>query len=94
MLTVTNHTRYKRAARISEIMATTGLGNQVAEKFNKDNQRWSILTDTGVVMIMDSTKDTIITMYRANIKQATAIYRNGRDGQRMPQALYNLIINQ
>lgn len=87
-LQVSKHIRDDRLDRYVEIQMNTGLGEPVA-KF-KYEDKWQIITNTGVILITDSRMEFLITLYYVNIDKATAIFR--RNGQtRMPQVVYEAI---
>lgn len=87
-LQVSQHIKEDRLDRYVEIQMNTGLGEPVA-KF-KYEDKWQIITSTGVILITDSRMEFLITLYYVNMKKATAIFRH--NGQmKMPKVVYDAI---
>lgn len=87
-LQVSQHIKKDRLDRYVEIQMNTGLGEPIA-KF-KYEDKWQIITSTGVILITDSRMEFLITLYYVNMDKATAIFR--RNGQmKMPKVVYDAI---
>lgn len=87
-LQVSEHIKHDRLDRYVEIQMNTGIGEPIAQF--KYQGKWQIITNTGVILIVDNQMKFLITLYYVNIDKATAIYRH--NGQmKMPQALYETI---
>lgn len=87
----TYHLSDDRLDRVVFIATKIGYGNVIQEKVYLNTERgnyWRQITDTGVLIVRSEDKKTIITMWLANINQATEIY----NGRRLPQYLYNRIM--
>lgn len=87
-LQVSQHIRDDRLDRYVEIQMNTGLGEPVA-KF-KYEDKWQIITNTGVILITDSRMEFLITLYYVNMNKATAIFRHNGQMQ-MPKVVYEAI---
>lgn len=87
-LQVSQHIKEDRLDRYVEIQMNTGLGEPVA-KF-KYEDKWQIITSTGVILITDSRMEFLITLYYVNMKKATAIFRHNGQMQ-MPKVVYEAI---
>lgn len=87
-LQVSQHIKDDRLDRYVEIQMNTGIGEPVA-KF-KYEDKWQIITNTGVILITDSRMEFLITLYYVNMNKATAIFRHNGQMQ-MPKVVYEAI---
>ena len=83
--TPTKHASEDRLDRITLIAMTIGFGKVLRERMIDD--KWYQITDTGVEIVRNENKDTIITMWVANKNQVQKIY--GEDP--LPNRLLNTI---
>lgn len=72
MMNMTYHYEVQRAARREILEKEIGMG-QIIKKVYK-NQRWSCLTDTGIMLIMDDDGITIITAYCPRVAELKIFY--------------------
>ena len=87
----TFHLSEDRLDRVVFIATEIGYGNVIKEKLYHDETRgtfWRQLTDTGVLIVRTEDKNKVITLWLANINQATETY----NGARLPQYVYNRIL--
>lgn len=91
-MTMTNHAREDRADRLTYIALTIGFGNIVFER--KSGEFRECITDTGVLMIKNLTKEVLVTAYIIGIDKAVLLYKKefGNDAM-LPRSLYRTIIN-
>lgn len=87
-LQVSQHIKDDRLDRYVEIQMNTGIGEPVA-KFRYED-KWQIITNTGVILITDSHMEFLITLYYVNMNKATAIFRHNGQMQ-MPKVVYKAI---
>lgn len=87
-LQVSQHIKEDRLDRYVEIQMNTGIGEPVA-KFRYED-KWQIITNTGVILITDSRMEFLITLYYVNMNKATAIFRHNGQMQ-MPKVVYEAI---
>lgn len=87
-LQVSQHIKDDRLDRYVEIQMNTGIGEPVA-KFRYED-KWQIITNTGVILITDSRMEFLITLYYVNMNKATAIFRHNGQMQ-MPKVVYEAI---
>ena len=83
-LTFSQHAYIDRADRIAIIDRHVGWGQIVKETYH--NQTYHCLTDTGVLLVIDDRKETIITLYLID-RRALRIMYNGNP----PQYLINKV---
>ena len=70
--TMSNHLCNDREDRLTRIAMTIGFGEVVKETYHKDGT--SLLTDTGVMYIVDKPSRYIITVYVATVKEVVAMF--------------------
>lgn len=75
---MTYHARVQRAERIRKIIEEIGIGQIIKEKYIRHdiNQagKYICITDTGITIVKDETKSTIITMYVTTQAELVAVY--------------------
>ena len=75
---MTYHVAVQRADRVKHIVEEIGMGQIIKEKYTRFNLdqagRWVCLTDTGITIIKDEAKATIITMYVTTQKELVAVF--------------------
>ena len=84
-----NHLRNDRADRINFILNTVGFGKIVKMVSAARNNRpaWRCITNTGVIVVTDESKTTILTMWIASLKQLEKIYCD----EVIPETLYKRV---
>lgn len=87
---VSSHVMFHRADRYMNIKQFFGIGEPYLT-IHKDG-RTQILTNTGVMLIMNNEKTVLITCYVATKSQAVRIYRDVYGQQKMPQWLFNRVM--
>ena len=88
---MSHHAEVDREIRINIIKKTVGFGKPIAEAPNKaDPTSTVILTDTGVIVVLNKF-GIIITTWIADVRQASAIYRQYSNGQKMPRQLWAIV---
>lgn len=83
--TMSRHLKEDRVERLTTIATTIGFGEVIKE--TKHRTQTSLLTNTGVIYIVDKKEKYIITVYVATLEELVAIYK----GKRVPQKLYNQV---
>ena len=83
-LTFSFHAYNDRADRIATIDNHIGWGQIVKEKYYKN--AYHCLTDTGVILIVDDSRKTILTLYMADRRALQAFYAGNA-----PQYLVNKV---
>lgn len=72
------HVSVQRAERVKHIVEEIGMGQIIKEKYVRYNLdqagRWVCLTDTGITIIKDEQKATIITMYVTTQKELVSVF--------------------
>lgn len=89
-LNISTHMKNDRLDRYVEIQMNTGIGNPVVELRMWEQERWMIITDTGVAIITDKDQRDLITMYYLTMEKAKALLHN-ETRKIMPQIIYNAI---
>lgn len=82
METMSYHFRVERAERREAISAAVGYGTIIKEKYTRTSEqimknisgRYMCVTDTGIIIIKNETKDVIITAYVATMRELLSIY--------------------
>lgn len=87
---ISNHVKNDRIDRFMNIQQFFGIGEEYLTIYQ--DGKATVLTNTGIILIMSANKKVLITCYVATMKQAIAIYRNKRGNAKMPQWLYYKII--
>ena len=83
--TPTRHASEDRLDRITMIALTIGFGRVIKERMIDD--KWYQITDTGVMVVRNQTKEVVITMWAANIKQINNVYEK----ENVPQSIINTV---
>lgn len=72
------HVQVQRAERVKHIIEDIGLGQVIKEKYTRFSLeqagRWVCLTDTGITIIKDESKQKVITMYVTTQKELVAVF--------------------
>lgn len=93
----TYHFSIERKGRFEYIKATCGIGepivSQVWQSPTSTIPSDNILTDTGVIIVRNVQTRKIVTMYIASTGQAVALYRAATKGQRLPDWLFEQILD-
>ena len=85
---LTYHAKYERADRIAQILAILGIGEKLID-FPEADKTYRLMNN-GVLFIMDSRTQVVITAYVPNIKKVAAFYRSiGVD--HIPPYIYNVV---
>lgn len=75
---MTYHVSVQRADRVKHIVEEIGIGQVIKEKFSQYNigeaGRWICITDTGITIVKNATKDTIITMYVTTQRELVSVF--------------------
>ena len=75
---MTYHVAVQRAERVKHIVNDIGLGQIVKERYTRFSLeqagRWVCLTDTGITIIKDETKEKVITMYVTTQRELVAVF--------------------
>ena len=88
---VSYHVIADRQTRFNIINKTVGFGNPVVETTDKKGTDCTTtLTDTGVIVIIDS-HGIIVTAWIASVKQALAVYSRATGTTKMPKQLWNMV---
>ena len=93
---MTEHARYDRTNRINYIIDTIGIGNVIAEIATVDDlgrAGFQKLTDTGVIIVLSADNRTIVTAFIGTLAQVCKVYKTAKKSQRLPDGLYNRVIN-
>ena len=83
--TMSRHLKEDRLDRLVAIATTIGFGNVIKEA--EHNEATAMLTDTGVIYIVDKAQKFVITVYVATIEEMVAMY----EGQNIPPFLWKKI---
>lgn len=78
--------RQERKQRIDAII-DGNLGSAIFEEWYKD--AWRVLTDTGLIVIVERNKELILTYYFATMRQVNNMYHC--NGRKTPQAIINKV---
>lgn len=70
--TMSTHLSADRIDRLTRISMTIGYGEVIKETWHKEGT--SMLTDTGVMYIVDKEAQFIITVYVATVKEVVAMF--------------------
>lgn len=87
---ISNHVKNERIDRFMNIQQFFGIGEEYLSVY-KDGKT-TVLTNTGIILIMSADKKILVTCYVATMNQAMALYRIKRGNKKMPQWLYCKII--
>lgn len=72
------HARVQRAERIRKIIEEIGIGQIIKEKYVRYDLaqagKYICITDTGITIVKDETKSTIITMYVTTQNELVAVF--------------------
>lgn len=79
---LTKHVEIYRANRVDNIINTVGIGQIVKEEYRRTFDRvtqnlpgvYICVTDTGITLIKDETKEKIITMYVTSYRELISLY--------------------
>ena len=79
MTEMTYHVAVQRANRVQHIIEEVGIGQVIKEKYigyglAQQAGRYLCITDTGVTIIKNETKDKIITIYITTQKELVSVY--------------------
>ena len=75
MITISNHIRNQRSERLVAILTHIGLGEPVVEFYDVQKQHINVLTSTGVYLVYNTEKTTLITAYLATWDKVYAMTR-------------------
>ena len=81
------HCRVQRRNRVQQIIDQIGLGQIVREKYFRSPEQiqrnepgtFTCITDTGITIIKDEKKSTVITMYVTTYRELVAVYGGERN---------------
>ena len=72
------HVSVQRAERVKHIIDDIGLGQIIKEKYTRFSLeqagRWICITDTGITIIKDESKEKIITMYVTTQRELVSVF--------------------
>lgn len=85
---LTYHARYERADRIAQILAILGIGEKLID-FPEADKTYRLMNN-GVLFIMDSKTQVVITAYVPSIKKIAAFYRS-IGMEHIPPYIYNVV---
>lgn len=85
---LTYHARYERADRIAQILAILGIGEKLID-FPEADKIYRLMNN-GVLFIMDSRTQVVITAYVPSIKKVAAFYRSIGIAH-IPPHIYNVV---
>ena len=85
---LTYHARYERADRIAQILAILGIGEKLID-FPEEDKTYRLMNN-GVLFIMDSRTQVVITAYVPSIKKVAAFYRSIGMAH-IPPHIYNVV---
>lgn len=75
---MTYHVAVQRAERVKQMVERIGIGQVIKEKYTQfrvgEAGRWVCITDTGITIVKDESKQKIITMYVTTQKELVAVY--------------------
>ena len=79
---MTYHCEVQRANRVSHIVNEIGIGQIIIEKYFRSPAQiregkqgtYTCVTDTGITIVKNERKDTIITMYVTTYRELVAVY--------------------
>lgn len=86
------HASEYRIERLYYIHTQIGIGNEVCRSREKPNGLYEVLTDTGILLVVNK-ESVLITAYIATMKKATAVWRNIYGEQKMPNCVYTAILH-
>lgn len=85
---LTYHAKYERADRIAQILVILGVGEKLID-FPEDDKVYRLMNN-GVLFVMDSKTQVVITAYVPSIKKVAAFYRSiGMD--HIPPHVYSIV---
>lgn len=87
-LTLSYHAYNDRADRIALVDKYVGWGQIVKEAYY--NQAYHCLTDTGVVLVVDDARTTIITLYMVDRRRLHLFYKSGAPQYLLSKVKYNM----
>ena len=88
---MSDHVLIDRETRVNIIKKTVGFGKPFAETPNKkDPTSTVILTDTGVIVVVNKF-GMIITTWIADVKQASAVYKQYSNGKNLPPKMWAIV---
>ena len=76
MITVSNHIRYQRSERLVAILTHVGLGEPMMEFYDTHQRNINVLTSTGVYLVYDLDKTTLITAFMATLDKVYAMTKS------------------
>lgn len=75
---MTYHVAIQRAERVKQMVERIGIGQVIKEKYTQfrlgEAGRWVCITDTGITIVKDESKQKVITMYVTTQKELVAVY--------------------
>lgn len=75
---MTYHVAVQRAERVKQMVERIGIGQVIKEKYTQfrlgEAGRWVCITDTGITIVKDESKQKVITMYVTTQKELVAVY--------------------
>jgi hypothetical protein len=90
---MTNHAKVDRLDRLVKCVELIGVGDVILTAENENDVRRGVkrqLTSTGLVLIVNSQSNILITGYMGNLNQVVAIYReNGIE--KMPNSMHKQV---
>ena len=85
---LTYHAKYERADRIAQILVILGVGEKLID-FPEEDKVYRLMNN-GVLFVMDSKTQVVITAYVPSIKKVAAFYRSiGMD--HIPPHVYSIV---
>ena len=75
---MTYHVAVQRADRVKHIIDDIGIGQIIKEKYVRfslnEAGRWVCLTDTGITIVKNESKEKIITMYVTTQRELVSVF--------------------
>lgn len=85
---LTYHAKYERADRIAQILVILGVGEKLID-FPEEDKVYRLMNN-GVLFVMDSKTQVVITAYVPSIKKVAAFYRS-IEMDHIPPHVYSIV---
>ena len=93
MTNLTFHAECERANRLQALEEILGFTNAVLEIKCYEEEKKYLLTSSGIIVVKNLYRDTVITAYMANINQCYRLYRMAGKSQISPKVRKRVLKN-
>lgn len=91
MYKLSPHASRERLERMMFLNMNIGIGKEICSIPSLRGDRTEILTDTGLILVLTN-NNLMITAYVATMPKATVIWRTKHGNKKMPNCLYETIL--